>query len=143
MNAHHSHFNEALPAAADAPGDLVSVLLVDDDEDFCFLASLYMQQVGYCVTTVASGMLALDRLDHATFDVLVIDCAMSLGTLRGAALGHMARFQSPRSIIIFITNHPEMMEFEADLPGPILVKPVDLPKLHAVISTTLDEVRKS
>jgi CheY-like chemotaxis protein len=143
VNAKHSYLNEASLAAAHAQSDPVSVLLVDDDREFCSLASCYMQQLSYCVTNVANGMLALDRLDRAPFDVLVIDCAMPPGTLRGAALGRMARCQFPHSIIIFITKHPAIMEFEVELPGPILIKPIDLSKLHAVISTTLDAARKS
>ena len=143
MSAQHSHFNEAPPAAADATSDSVSILLVDEDEEFCFSTSRYMQQLGYRITTAANSMLALDTLDHATFDVLVIDCAMLPGTLSGAALGRMLRFRNPRSAIIFITSHPEIMEVEGELPGPFLVKPFDLLELHAVIGAMRAQSRKS
>jgi CheY-like chemotaxis protein len=125
------------PAAAEVAGNAVAVLLVDDVERFSYAASRYLQSMGYRVTTAASGMLALDALDRAEFDILVTECVMPSGTLRGAALGRIFRYRRAHSPIIFITSDAQITAAEGGLPGPILVKPIKPPELHAAISKTL------
>jgi DNA-binding NtrC family response regulator len=115
-------------------GRTTSILLVDDDEAFCYAASRYLLLRGYLVTTVLNGTFALQALDRGTFDLLVIDCVMPPGTVRGAALGRMVRYRDAKQPIIFITAHRDIVAIEGELPGPILFKPIDLAELYGVIS---------
>jgi CheY-like chemotaxis protein len=122
------------PGDVDVPSSTISLLLVEDDDAFRYAISRQLQSAGYRVTSAADGMAALNTLDQATFDIVIIDCVMPPGTLRGAALARMIRIRYPRTPFFFITAHPDITAAEGGMPdAPILLKPLNLPELHATV----------
>jgi DNA-binding response OmpR family regulator len=111
-----------------------SVLLVDDDPGVLLTLGRYLEDCGYRVATADSAMVALQMLDRAAYDLMVIDCVMPEGTLRGTALGRMIRRRQPSARIIFISAQANIAEVDGELPGPFIRKPFAFATLDAAIS---------
>ena len=66
-------------AATTMPGTLAGqILLVEDNEINALIARTILQRAGFDVDTVADGQAALDRLAHARFDAVLMDCQMPI-----------------------------------------------------------------
>ncbi len=63
------------PSKADAAGPL-SVLLVEDNPVNQRLAVILLERMGHTVTTADTGLAALDRLEGASFDIILMDVQM-------------------------------------------------------------------
>ena len=62
-----------LPAASGAPR---RALLAEDNAVNQFVARAMLERLGWHVTVVENGQEALDALDGADFDVVILDCQM-------------------------------------------------------------------
>lgn len=76
-------------------GDLRHILVVDDDSMVCMAIELHLQRHGFRVSIADGGEAGIHALDHATFDVMIIDIFMP----------HMRGFESIR---IFHERAPEI-----------------------------------
>jgi two-component system response regulator CpxR len=52
------------------------ILIIDDDAELCTLLTEYLAEEGFQVTSVHQGELALDRLHHAEYDLVILDVMM-------------------------------------------------------------------
>jgi CheY-like chemotaxis protein len=103
----------------------LSALVVDDNyynRDLCRLA---LEHVGYDVTEVENGALAVTQLEKARYDLLILDLAMP--ELNGVeVLREIKDRYAPMSIIVMTAN-PHMViedvEAQVDL---VMYKPIDI-----------------
>jgi DNA-binding response OmpR family regulator len=118
----------------------VRLLIVDDEEPFAVSVRRYLSQHDFECTIASSGALALEWLDRATFDILMLDIRMP--NMDGFELCRHIRDKSNAPIIMCsgVASGPERtfaLEIGAD---DCLVKPVDprelLARLRAVLRRT-------
>ena len=116
------------------------VLVVDDDLAIRELLQAALARSGYKVTAVAGAKQALDLLEDATFDVILLDLVMP--EMTGQEFFAELRRQKPalaRSVI-FVTGaamDPNAQRFIADTGRPLLTKPFDLNDLEETVAAEL------
>ena len=97
----------ATSVIAQADPQALSVLLVEDHEINCKLAEIMLQRMGYRHVTAHDGQQALDCLDKARFDVVLMDVMMPV--MDGiTALGHLRQREAPtglRTVVLMVTAH--------------------------------------
>lgn len=97
----------ATSAVAKQDVQTLSVLLVEDHEINCKLAEIMLQRMGYHYVTAHDGQQALDCLDKACFDVVLMDVMMPV--MDGiTALGHLREREAPkghRTMVLMVTAH--------------------------------------
>ncbi|MFP4037965.1 MAG: sigma-54-dependent transcriptional regulator [Desulfobacteraceae bacterium] len=112
----------------------VSILLVDDQEEFLHTAGLYLERRGLHVTCTADPLAALRLLREHSFDILVTDIKMP--RLDGISLATEARALLPELSIVLITAFGSMEEAIQAVrlhAFDFLLKPLELQQLHRVI----------
>jgi CheY-like chemotaxis protein len=112
----------------------IKVLMVDDDPDVLQVSADMLRQLGYHVSTAASGQEALSALE-AEPAIVMLDHAMPAMTGLQAAAAMRARgFTGP---IILATGYAELSESEQDelttLQG-VLNKPYSIRELEALLA---------
>lgn len=110
----------------------LSVLLVDDEEDFVDMLSLRLEATGVEAATVNSGEACLGFLESAPVDVVVLDVKMP-GMDGLETLGKI-KAQWPHLPVIMMTGHGsvESAEQGASLGAfDYLIKPADFDELLA------------
>jgi two-component system sensor histidine kinase EvgS len=131
------------PAArSPLPGQLngLRVLVAEDDRVNLLSISRFLEKEGALVTGVPNGQEALDALQHASFDLVLMDVQMPV--LDGLETTRRLRRQdngatSARVPVIALTAHAMQGDEEACLQAGMdgyLSKPVDMTELAAVIS---------
>lgn len=102
-----------------------SALVVDDNfynRDLCRLA---LEHVGFTVTEVENGALAVKRLEIETFDLMVLDLAMP--ELNGVeVLREIKDRYSPMPIIVMTANPHMVVEEVASTVDLVMYKPIDI-----------------
>lgn len=58
------------------------ILVVDDDPHTCLVIRAWLQRCGFRVSIADGGVNGLAALDHATFDLMVVDIFMPNAWLR-------------------------------------------------------------
>jgi CheY-like chemotaxis protein len=108
------------------------LLLVDDDDDVRTSVADMLQALDYEVAAVSDGATALDLMDDAEFDLLIVDFAMP--TMSGAEVAEAARRKRAGQPILFITGYAESAALERSAPDAALLrKPFRIGDLaHAV-----------
>jgi CheY-like chemotaxis protein len=134
---------------ADAPRAKVaaalsrSVLLAEDNPVNQQVAVRLLDRRGHRVTVVASGQEALDALDRASFDIVLMDLQMpTMGGLEATARIREREAGSGRRLpIVAMTAHAMTGDRErclaADLDG-YLSKPIDSAALYALVEGAWD-----
>lgn len=126
------------------------VLLVDDDAKFAGLMATYLTQNGLACETCNSGAECLQKLELASYDVIVCDIMMSDNS--GLDLARQITEKAPNSALILLTGHPSLDTAIGAANLRVfryLLKPVELPDLLKEIrhacqhSTILDVVRQA
>lgn len=121
----------------------LSVLLVDDKEEFVAALAERLILHGMDVETANSGQDALGILKEKTIDVVVLDVIMpGMGGLE--ILGRIKNTH-PHIQVILLTGHGSTKEgIEGMRLGAFdfLMKPVDLEELIAKIKTSIQELGK-
>jgi two-component system, NtrC family, response regulator GlrR len=114
-----------------------TVLIVEDDEAFAYAASRYLQSLGY-KTVIASGSWeAFRALDHNSVNLVISDVRLNPGEPHGVSFGRMVRNRHPSLPVVLMTAHPDIVEQEKPLPGPVLAKPLALELLAQTIHAAL------
>ena len=117
--------------AATAAGTALTILVVDDDRLVLVNTCAMLEELGHTVVEATSGREALERLQHARFDLMVTDHAMPQMT--GTQLAEAARRQSPGLPVLLVSGY-------ADLPAgtattlPKLTKPFSIDDLARAIA---------
>jgi DNA-binding NtrC family response regulator len=79
------------------------VLLVDDEKDFVEMLSLRLKEVGEKITVAYSGQEALDKLEKADIDVVILDIKMP--GMDGIETLREIKKKFPLVEVIMLTGH--------------------------------------
>lgn len=79
------------------------VLLVDDDASLLKLLAIRIESKGYLVSTVESGIEALQTLKNQTYDAVITDLRMD--EMDGMALHRQLQSRYPSMPVIMMTAH--------------------------------------
>jgi DNA-binding response OmpR family regulator len=90
-----------------------AILVVDDDKDVRATIVGLLQEAGLGVTTASSGWAALDALERAKFDLVVVDIGLP-GGLDGLELIRCVRARSPTLKCLFISGLSEPVVDDPD-----------------------------
>jgi signal transduction histidine kinase/CheY-like chemotaxis protein len=133
----------ALRSAAAQPGRL---LVVDDEEAIASLVRDTLEPEGWEVECAKDGAEALDRLDEAEFDVLLVD--MRMPGMDGKTFFERLRVVHPELTrrVVFATGDAASdatARFLDDAGTPVLGKPYNLVALVEAVSKIASEVHAS
>jgi CheY-like chemotaxis protein len=107
----------------DAPHEMKSVLVVDDDPNIVKTYKLVLESVGYRVDTARNGVEAIFKSKKVHHDLIIID--MNLPDMLGNQLAKQIREEKPDIKIIMITGYSsyaeKLDEFNID---EMLMKPI-------------------
>ena len=134
-------FKRSLGASLATPGEGLTVLIVDDDEELRLIAEYSVQQMGYRTLSAANGEEALEIVEHSRPDIVLTDALMP--KIDGRQLCRQIKGIDPSIKVIVMSSlytSPRyrveaMSMFHAD---EYLVKPINFDKLRQV----LDNVSK-
>jgi CheY-like chemotaxis protein len=128
------------PRAAQASGEQVRVLVVDDDRLVRRFMSDSLRNLKYDVTDVENGEQALECLEREHFDMLVADFAMP--GMNGAEVARAAKERQPGIKVLMVSGYADSDAVEAALGSARqLRKPFDGAELGAAVADTLADVR--
>ena len=119
------------PASADARG-LLSILLVEDNDDGREMLAELLAVLGHDVVGVATAEDALLRLQDRAFDVLLTD--VSLPGMDGVELARRVTAGGAAPAIVFLTGYGASAVRHSGIPAKCLSKPVMMEDLQAVLS---------
>ncbi|MBM3507470.1 MAG: response regulator [Alphaproteobacteria bacterium] len=132
---------EAPATPAEVPASFSAhVLLVEDAEDVCQVASTHLRMMGCRVTEATDAADALEKVDTlADLDVVFTDVVMA-GSMDGIKLAAAAREQQPRLRAMFASGFSEAaVERTAQTRaiGPLVTKPYTRQDLARALHETL------
>ena len=81
---------------------MIRILLAEDDDSMREYLARALERTGYAVKACESGIVALEALQHATFDLLLTDIVMP--ELDGIELAQRASALHPEMRVMFITG---------------------------------------
>ena len=118
----------------------IRILMVDDEPLIAQLVVDVLTTEGYEVDTAASGLLALDRIEEGSYDLILSDLRMP--DLDGFAFYHELERRRPDLVrrMIFIsgtTEHPEYQKFLDEAGVPMLSKPFHVEDLCRLAEQSL------
>lgn len=123
---------------------MVSVLIIDDDEEIQRCLSDILEDQGYTVKCVKTGNEAINSSNEELFNVALID--IQLPDMQGTDLLTKFRKTEPEIIKIIITGHASLdNSIEATNKGVhgYIVKPLDPERLLEMIETHLNKQKQS
>jgi two-component system NtrC family sensor kinase len=128
----------AAAARALPPGS--RILVVDDEPDVAGVLTDLLKAAHEQVEAASDGRAALERLEHAEYDLVLCDVRMP--GLDGPALYRALGQTQPRllSRFVFLTGdtlNPESREFVQQTGAPCLNKPFDFDEVYRVIGRAL------
>ena len=85
---------------------LISILIVDDDEEVRNTLSSILEGEGYSVEAVENGKKAIHICEKFPFDVALID--IDLPDIKGTELLNKLKEIQPKMVMIIITGHPSI-----------------------------------
>jgi DNA-binding LytR/AlgR family response regulator len=80
-------------------------------------------------------MAAFRELDKQSVDVVVADVTLGKNEPQGVSLGRMMRNRDQKMPVLLVTGFPDLLD--PPLPGPVMVKPVDLSQLATAVENSL------
>lgn len=120
-----------------------TVLVVEDDEAFAYAVSRYLEARGYRAVVAEGSMAAFRELEKQSVDVVVADVMLGKNEPHGASLGRMIRNRDQNMPVLLVTGFPQILQEAAPLPGPVMIKPVDLSELAAAVEASLQGAHES
>ncbi|MDP8214493.1 MAG: response regulator [Candidatus Euphemobacter frigidus] len=114
------------------------VLVVDDDNDTCWLISCFLKDDGYDVDSAHSGRDALRKISHNRYDLIILD--IRLYKISGLTVLEKVQAISPstRTIMISAYGDKSTRERAGELEVyDFMEKPVDMTKLMKVAKKAL------
>ena len=116
-----------------------SILVIDDDKSLINLLSLIFRSEGLDVTTASNGQEALDCLDNAKPDVIVVDLSMPI--MDGREFYHRAREEGyDKPVLILSANNPEQARQELGADAAMR-KPFEPEILVEAVESLLEDVK--
>lgn len=111
-------------------GSRLSVLLVDDEQEFCEILGEQLKSAGFDVLFVNTGHRALNLIENCAFDVVITDISMPDGD--GISLVEsIGKRQTSSPLLIFVTGYSALELEDAATIGAAAVfnKPVSMGRL--------------
>lgn len=118
----------------------VKILIVDDEEDLCWVLSNILRHEGYNVTCVQNAQEAITRINKGRFNIAFIDIA--LPDMSGMEVYNVIKKISPTTVAVMTTGYlsEEDMVQKAIKDGSLyfLYKPFEIEEILDVIKKNLD-----
>ena len=114
------------------------ILLVDDEEVICQMASRALEQAGYEVVTTLTGEAALELLARGSFHLVFLDLRMP--GLDGSAVLKQIRRQWKDLPVVVFTAYPDSEWMDRALaysPFVVVKKPAGVAEIVAAADTVL------
>jgi len=111
-----------------------SILIIDDDFNFCQTLSTVLDACGYKTAVAVSGIEAIGLLKQRTFDYLLLDTIMPV--MDGLETLKQAKRISPNVKVVMLTAFSSNEIIEKALKhgaSAVLRKPIDFNKLNSLI----------
>jgi DNA-binding response OmpR family regulator len=80
--------------------DTARVLIVDDEPDILLMLRVNLEAEGYATAMAADGETALQRLDEADFDIILLDVMMPVMDGWGVLDNLQHRDRAPRVVVV-------------------------------------------
>jgi DNA-binding response OmpR family regulator len=112
------------------------VLLVDDEVDFTASLGKILRRRGFEVETASDGLIALERIAHQSYDVIVLDVKMP--GMDGIQVLAEIRRLAVTARVLLLTGHLSISDEEDGLKGgayAYLFKPIPILKLVELIES--------
>jgi len=120
--------------------NMADILLVEDDPTSRHLMAALLSEMGYSVTSVASGDEALQHLySEETCDLVFTDVV--LPGMSGIELARRCRAARPGLATVLVTGKPEGWKGALDAGALALAKPVSRERLADVLADALQPPR--
>jgi len=117
----------------------VKILVVDDEEDFREIFSLFLEKMGYRVRTAADGIEALALFQDFDFDIAIIDYFMP--RMDGMELLRELRRRQSNAEVLFISGYgtiPSAVEALKLGVYDYITKPLDLDEVERIIQRIVE-----
>jgi two-component system, NtrC family, response regulator HydG len=116
-----------------------SVLIVDDEVDACQNLADIFTDLGYRVDMAYNGTTALEKLQHARYDIALLDLMMP--GMDGASLCSEMKRRRPEMVAVLVTAYPNHPRAEASRKAGvwrIALKPVYVPHLITLVDEAVN-----
>ena len=117
-----------------------SILVVDDEVDTCSNLSDILTDLGYLVDTAHDGTTALAKVRHKRYDVALLDLKMP--GMDGLTLYREIKKIRADTVAIVVTAYASSSTASEALEAgawQVVAKPIDFPKLLALVEQALDQ----
>ena len=124
----------------------VNILVVDDEEDLCWMIKKTLRMAGFTVKSANSGSQALVNLAQKNYRVAFVDA--KIPDMDGLRLAAFIRQRSPQTSIILISGYyyPEdktiVDGINRNLFDSFIAKPFDLNEVRRLTRRAVDESEK-
>lgn len=115
------------------------VLIVEDDGDLRHLFSTQLTLAGFRVEAVDNGLAALQRIDEAPPDLLLLD--LGLPVISGHSVANELAASALTRDIPLVVVTGQLTTAPPTNASCVLWKPVSLPNLIATVNRCLDDAR--
>ena len=123
-------------------GDMIKILIVDDEKPICDLIDMNLSAAGYSCVAVQDGLAAIDVVEKNTFDLVLLDIM-----LPGADGYDVMEYIRPYKVpVIFISAKHEVRDRVKGLKlgaDDYLIKPFDVTELLARVEAVLRRYNKT
>ena len=123
-------------------GDMIKILIVDDEKPICDLIDMNLSAAGYSCVAVQDGLAAIDAVERDTFDLVLLDIMLP-GADGYDVMEYIKPFKVP---VIFISAKHEVKDRVKGLKlgaDDYLIKPFDVTELLARVEAVLRRYNKS
>ncbi len=123
-------------------GDMIRILIVDDEKPICDLIDMNLSAAGYSCTAVQDGLEAIDAVENNTFDLVLLDIMLP-GADGYDVMDYIKPYKVP---VIFISAKHEVRDRVKGLKlgaDDYLVKPFDVTELLARVEAVLRRYNKA
>ena len=118
-----------------------TILVVDDDPDTCRNMADLLGDLGYAIDAAEGGDIALEKAQQQPYDLGLLDLRMP--GMEGLTLCRHLRHLRPGMVNLIVTGFPgDGLNEEARAAGvsKVLHKPIEFPRLLALVAETLAQV---
>ena len=123
-------------------GDMIKILIVDDEKPICDLIDMNLSAAGYHCVTVQDGLSAIDEVEKNNFDLVLLDIMLT-----GADGYDVMEYIKPLKVpVIFISAKHEVKDRVKGLKlgaDDYLIKPFDVTELLARVEAVLRRYNKA
>ncbi|MBL7131530.1 MAG: response regulator [Candidatus Omnitrophica bacterium] len=118
------------------------ILVIDDEEDFCYLMKLNLEGTGdFEVITAFSGQEGIDKSKQMAFDLVIMD--LNMPDLSGEeALDTLKQMNPSLPVLLFSVYHDDISTLSSAVKSKadgIIAKPIDHSQLYATINNVLNK----